>query len=323
VRDSIAAAPNAEETAILDRSFALANNRRMDSFAGIEAFAAVVERGSFTAAAQALQTAKSSVSEQVRALEDRMGVRLLERTTRRVRPTAAGTNFYNHCRRLLDGAAQARSETQLAHKTPAGQLRVATPDGFAGRYIVPGLPAFLAAYPGLTIELVEGAQAVDLVAEGLDLAIRIVERPEPRLVVRRIATSRVVIVAAPGYLAAAGTPAKPRDILGHRLVGFTPLAWRDAWRLGKETVAVRPTLLVNDSESLRAAALAGLGLVPVPEWLVADALVAGRLTRVLADHEAAAGGVYAVYPTNRLLAARVRVFVDHIARDLRRRGLAR
>lgn len=295
----------------------------MDSFAGIEAFAAVVERGSFTAAAAALQTAKSSISETVRALEERMGVRLLERTTRRVRPTEAGTAFYRHCRRLIDDAASARSEAQAAHKQPVGRLRVAAPDAFAERYIVPGLVAFLSAYPGIAVEMVEAAAAADLVEQGLDLAIRVVEQPEPRLVVRRIATSRIVIVAAPGYLAAAGTPREPRDVLHHHLIGFTPLAWRDTWRLGRETIAVQPRLLTNSTESLRAAALAGLGLAAVPEWLVADALVTGQLTRVLADHATSSGGIYAVYPTNRLLASRVRLFVDHIARDLRARGLPR
>jgi DNA-binding transcriptional LysR family regulator len=295
----------------------------MDRFAGIEAFAAVVERGSFTAAAAALQTAKSSVSETIRGLEERMGVRLLERTTRRVRPTEAGAAFYRHCRRLLDDLAAARAEAQAAQRQPAGRLRVGTPDAFAERYVLPGLGAFLARYPTIEIELVEAAGAADLVEQGLDLAIRIVEKPEPRLVVRRIATSRIAIVAAPGYLAAAGTPLKPRDVLHHHLIGFSPLAWRDTWRIGKDTLAVQPRLLTNNGESLRAAALAGLGLAAIPEWLVADALVAGQLTRVLADHETPSGGIYAVYPTNRLLAARVRLFVDHIARDLRARGLPR
>ena len=295
----------------------------MDSFAGIEAFAAVVERSSFTAAAAALQTAKSSVSETVRALEDRMGVRLLERTTRRVRPTEAGAAFYRHCRRLLDELASARSEAQAAQKQPAGRLRIGAPDAFAERYVVPGLGTFLARYPTIDVELVEAAAAADLVEHGLDLAIRIVEKPEPRLVVRRIATQRIIIVASPGYLAAAGTPGKPRDVQHHRLVGFTPLAWRDTWRIGKETIAVQPRVLTNNTESVRAAALAGLGLAAVPEWLVADALVAGQLTRVFADHETPSGGIYAVYPTNRLLASRVRLFVDHLARDLRQRGLPR
>jgi DNA-binding transcriptional LysR family regulator len=301
----------------------MANNRRMDSFAGIEAFAAVVERGSFTAAASALQTAKSSVSETVRALEERMGVRLLERTTRRVRPTEAGATFYRHCRRLLEDIANARSEAQAAQKQPVGRLRIGAPDAFAERYIVPGLGLFLLQYPTIEIELVEAAATTDLVDEGLDLAIRIVEQPEPRLVVRRIATSRIAIVGSPIYLAAKGTPLKPRDILHHRLIGFTPLAWRGTWRIGKESIGVQPKVLTNNTESLRAAALAGLGLAAVPEWLVADALVTGQLTRVLGEHDTPASGIYAVYPTNRLLASRVRVFVDHLARDLRTRGLPR
>ena len=295
----------------------------MEAFTGIEAFARVVETGSFTAAAQALQSAKSSVSETVRALEDRMGVRLLDRTTRRVRPTEAGTAFYRHCRRLLDDLALARSEAQSTQTEPAGRLRIAAPDGFAERFIVPGLPAFLAAFPTIEVELIAGSTALRLVEEGIDLAIRIVERPEPSLVVRRIATSRVIIVAAPGYLAQHGMPRKPRDILGHRLIGFAPLPWRDTWRIGAESMSVAPRLLVNSSEALRAAALAGLGLAAVPEWLVADALAAGLLARVLAGHETPSGGIYAVYPTNRLLTPKIRAFVDHTVRDLRGRGLPR
>jgi DNA-binding transcriptional LysR family regulator len=252
-----------------------------------------------------------------------MGVRLLDRTTRRVRPTEAGTAFYRHCRRLLDDLALARSEAQATQKEPAGRLRIAAPDGFAERYIVPGLPAFLAAYPTIDVELIAGSAALRLVEEGIDLAIRIVEKPEPSLVVRRIATSRVVIVATPGYLAHHGTPRTPRDILGHRLIGFAPLAWRDTWRIGKAPIAVQPRILVNSSESLRAAALSGLGLAAVPEWLIADALAAGLLARVLASHETPSGGIYAVYPTNRLLAPKIRAFIDHTVRDLRSRGLSR
>lgn len=295
----------------------------MEAFAGIEAFTRVVETGSFTAAAQALHSAKSSVSETVRTLEERMGVRLLDRTTRRVRPTEAGAAFYRHCRRLLDDLALARSEAQATQKEPAGRLRIAAPDGFAERYIVPGLPAFLAAYPTIEIELIAGSEAQRLVDEGIDLAIRIVEKPEPSLVVRRIATSRVVIVATPGYLAQHGTPRKPRDIVGHRLIGFAPLAWRDTWRIGTETIAVQPRLLVNNSESLRAAALSGLGLAAIPEWLIADALAAGLVSRVLPSEETPLGGIYAAYPTNRLLTPKIRAFVDHTVRDLRSRGLSR
>lgn len=235
----------------------------------------------------------------------------------------AGMAFYRTCRRLLDKLATARSAAQAQHASPADTLRVAAPYGFAPRFIVPGLAAFRAAHPAIDIELVESAAAARLVDERLDLAIRIVARPKPNLVVRRIATSQVVIVGAPAYLAAAGTPIQPREIARHALMGYSPLEWRESWRLGKETVKVTPKLLTNNTESLRATALSGLGLAAVPEWLVADALVDGQLATVLAAHPAPAGGLYAVYQTNRLLTPRIRAFVDHLARDLCTRGLPR
>ena len=295
----------------------------MDNFAGIEAFARVVETGSFTAAARLMQTAKSSVSETVRALEDRLGVRLLDRTTRRVRPTDAGTAFYTRCRRLLDEADNARAEAQSLHAAPVGRLRIGAPDGFAPRYLIPSLSGFLATYPAIEVELVESMALARLVDEGLDLAIRITREPEPGLVVRRIATSEPVVVASPSYLAAYGTPATPEDVTRHRCIAFAPMHWRDSWQLGEHRVPVRPRLLTQSTESLRAAALAGLGLVVVPDWMVTDALAGGQLVRVLEAFAAPRAGIYAVYPTNRLLTPSVRAFVDHLMRDLRARGIAR
>ncbi len=293
----------------------------MNAFHGIETFARVVETGSFTAAAATLQTAKSSVSETIRALEDRLGVRLLDRTTRRVRPTEAGAAFYQRCRRLLEEEAQARADIRALRDQPTGKLRVAAPEGFAQRYVVPNLPGFLAAHPGVEIDLVEAAGFAKLIDEGLDLAIRVVRDPEPGWVVRRLATSEVIVVATQGYLAGAGIPTIPQDITRHRLVAYSPLHWRDTWLLGEARIAVRPTLTTNSAESLRSAALAGIGLTALPRWLVADLLAAGQLTQVLADHPAPESGIFAVFPTNRLLAPAVRAFVDHLVRDLRARGL--
>jgi DNA-binding transcriptional LysR family regulator len=302
--------------------FATSNNNRMEPFAGIEAFARVVETGSFTGAAERLQTAKSSISETVRALEERLGVRLLDRTTRSVRPTEAGLAFYARCRRLLDDAEAARAEIQAAQDRPVGLMRIAAPDGFAERYIVPSLTGFLALYPGIDFELVESASAAKLVDERIDLAIRIVDAPEQTLVVRRIGTSRVVVVAAPAYLATAGTPQKPADLAHHRCIGFAPLVWRDTWVLGGEAVGIRAKLLTDSTEALRAAALAGVGIAALPEWMVADALASGALARVLGDYAAKPSGIYAVYPTNRLMTPKIRLFVDYLAHDLRARGLS-
>ncbi len=294
----------------------------MDPFAGIEAFAKVVECGSFTAAAVQLQTAKSSVSEAVRGLEERLGVRLLDRTTRKVRTTEAGLAFYARCRRLLDDAEAARAAAQADHGTVRGRLRIALPEAFASRIVVPGLYGFLNAHPGLEIDLVESQAISRLVEEGIDLAIRIVAVPEESLVVRRIGASQIIIVAASGYLAAAGAPATPAELAQHACVGFTPLDWRDTWRVGGQAVRVAPRLLTNASETLRAAALAGHGLVALPRWMVDDALAGGALAQVLPHCETPVSGIYAVYPTNRLLTPKVRAFVDHLAGELARRGFA-
>ncbi|MFT8242908.1 LysR family transcriptional regulator [Roseomonas sp. BN140053] len=293
----------------------------MRPFLGIEAFVRVVETGSITAAAGRLQTAKSSVSETVRALEERLGVRLLDRSARKVRPTEAGQAFYLRCCRLLAEEAAARLEAQAWQAAPAGRLRIASPECFTARHLMPGLPAFLAAHPAIEVEFVEASGSARLVEDGFDLAIRVAEAPAPGLVVRRLATSRVVLAASPGYLAERGVPGEPAEVAAHRCIGFSPLPWRDTWRIGEAVVPVRPVLLTDNAESLRAAALAGVGLVAIPDWAVSDALAAGSLRRVLPGHELPASGIFAVYPTNRLMAPKVRAFVDHVAAMLRDRGL--
>jgi DNA-binding transcriptional LysR family regulator len=140
--------------------------------------------------------------------------------------------------------------------------------------------------------------------------------------VRRIGTSQVVIVAAPSYLAEHGTPTRPQELVHHQCVGLAPpLPWHDAWRIGGEAIAVQPAVVVNLTQYVRAAEIAGLGVAPAPDWLVADALASGELTRVLADFETPSSGIYAVYPTNRLLTASVRLLVEHLVGDLRARGV--
>jgi DNA-binding transcriptional LysR family regulator len=293
----------------------------MEPFSGMEAFVRVVETGSFTAAAEQLQTAKSSVSETVKALEDRLGVRLLDRSTRKLRVTEAGEIFFERCRRLIEEAEAARAEVQTTHDAQVGRIRLAAPEGFCQRYIVPCLHSFIQEFPGIEIELVEAQAFAKLIEERIDLAIRILEQPEETLVVRRIGLSRVVIVASPGYLASFGTPSAPEDLTRHRCIGFAPLSWRDSWRIGTSTVSVKPKILTNSTESLRAAALAGLGLTALPEWMVQDLLASGQLTRLFRSHELPASGIFAVYPTNRLIVPRVRVLVDHLVREFAERGL--
>jgi DNA-binding transcriptional LysR family regulator len=294
----------------------------MERLEGIEVFVQVVEAGGFTAAAARLQTAKSSVSDAVRTLEERLGVRLLERTTRHVRPTEAGKLFYSRARRLLDEAEAARDEVRLFQSAPAGHLRVAVPESFAERFILPGLRNFLSAFPATTVELISDARHARLVEEDFDLAIRMVATPAPNLIARRIGSQSIIIVGTPSYLSANGTPAEPADLLRHQCVGMAaPLPWHDGWRLGVGRIAVIPRLIANTGEALRAAAIAGMGIVAVPDWLIGDALATGELVRVLQEYETSVSGIYAVYPTNRLLTPLVRAFTDHLVRDLRARGV--
>lgn len=307
---------------VLDRLFAVVNNTKMERLTGLEAFVRVVETGSFTRAAADLQTAKSSVSEAVKSLEERLGVRLLERTTRHVRPTDAGRLFHARARRALDDLGAARDEVRARQATPAGTIRVAVPESFGERFIVPGLSSFLASFPGVSVELVSEARHVRLVEEAFDLAIRIVGSPSPTLVVRHIGSQRIILVGTQGYFAAHGFPAVPEDLSRHDCVGMAaPLPFHDAWLLGGRRIEVRSRLVASTGEALRAAAIAGLGVVAVPDWLVVDALSSGQLVRVLHACETPVSGIYAVYPTNRLLTPVVRAFVDHLAGHLRARAI--
>ena len=295
----------------------------MERLGGIEVFVRVVETGSFTGAAARLQTAKSSVSNTVRALEAQLGVRLLERTTRHVRPTPAGRQFYARARRLLDDVDAAQDEVRLFQSGPSGRLRVAVPESFGERFILPGLAGFLGAFPATTVELISGAIHVRLVEDEFDLAIRMVAAPAPTLVARRIGSQHIILVAAQSYLSAHGVPAAPVDLLRHQCIGMAPpLPWHGGWQIGEKTIAVTPRLTVSTGEALRAAAVAGMGIVAVPDWIVGDALASGQLVCVLKAHVASESGIYAVYPTNRMLTPLVRAFVDHLVRDLRARGVA-
>lgn len=288
-------------------------------------FARVVEAGSFTAAAKQLRVSKSWLSESVRALEDRLGVRLLDRSTRRVTPTEAGRAYYTHASKAIEEAQRAQARAQELQAEPKGRLRVAAPEAFSRLYIVPFLPPFFAENPALTVELVEGVPAENLIEAGLDLAIRITQPDDPNLIVRRIGRSQVMIVASPDYLARRGAPATPADLASHACMGFSPLHWRHEWRFTAKkrfmAVPISPILLTNSAESLRAAAVAGLGLTPMPNWAATDLIAGGEVVQVLEDWQAPEMGIFAVYPSNRLITPKVRRFVDYVARAFKAAGL--
>jgi DNA-binding transcriptional LysR family regulator len=294
----------------------------MDPLDGIAAFARVVDSGSFSAAARRLGISKSAASAHVQRLEERLGVRLLNRTTRRLSLTEAGAAYYRHCARILAEAESAEQSASALQREPRGTLRISAPDSFGWMHVAPAVPAFLKRYPELSVDINLSAAHVDLLDEGLDLAIRIGVLEDSRLVVRKLALSRLILCAAPAYLEARGMPGEPRELAGHNCLCTGLLPWGDEWRLagkrGEVRVAVGGSFRSNNAETLRAAALDGLGVAVLPTWAVAGPLRSGALRRVLDGWEPPASTIYAVYPGNRLMSMKVRAFVDHLVRHFGR-----
>ncbi|MGO4716591.1 LysR substrate-binding domain-containing protein [Bradyrhizobium sp. 2TAF24] len=285
------------------------------------AFAVVAEQGSFAKAALILERDASILSRRVTALEQRLGVRLLERTTRRLALTEAGTSFLARVRAGLGALSEAEAMASSdARGGPRGTLRLALPASFARMWIAPILPAFLARYPDVRIEASLANTYVDLIAGGFDAAVRIGALPDSRLVARRIAGHRRVLCASPAYLERHGMPQEPADLAHHACLGFTGFASHPHWHLVHpsegRSVTVRTTsaLVCDDSEALVQAAVRDAGIMMCTDWLVGRELARGELLPVLdAWTTQDAGAVYAVVPSNQLLPAKTRAFVDWIA----------
>ena len=278
----------------------------------------VVDSGSFSAAARRLNISKSAISAHVQRLEERLGVRLLNRTTRRLSLTEAGAAYYRHCARILVEAEAAEQAASALQREPRGTLRISAPDSFGWMHVAPAVPTFLKRYPDIAIDIGLSPAYVNLVDEGLDLAIRIGALEDSALVVRKLASSRQVLCATPAYLKERGTPRYPDDLANHNCLCANLLSWGDEWRLadkrGEVRLTVSGTFRSNNAEMLRAAALDGIGIAALPTWAVAEQLRSGVLRRVLTDWQAPVSTIYAVYPGNRLMSMKVRAFVDHLAR---------
>lgn len=299
------------------------DNPVMDPLDGIATFARVVESGSFSAAADRLALSKSAVSAHVQRLEERLGVRLLNRTTRRLSVTEAGAAYYRHCARILAEAEAAEQAAGALQREPRGTLRISAPDSFGTMHVAPAVPAFLRRYPELSVDITLSPAHVNLLEEGLDLAIRIGVLEDSPLVVRKLAPSRLVLCAAPAYLGERGKPREPGDLARHNCLCTSLLPWGDEWRLagkrGERRVAVSGSLRSNSADMLRSAAIDGIGIALLPSWAVAEELRSGVLQRVLEGWEPPASTIYAVYAGNRLMSMKVRAFVDHLARCIGRR----
>jgi DNA-binding transcriptional LysR family regulator len=290
----------------------------LDRLTGLEVFAKIAGAGSLSGAARALGLSQTMVTKHLAALEARLGTRLFHRTTRRLAITDAGRRYLEFAERVLGDFEAAEAAVTADRVEPRGLLRLNVPLAFGVRQIAPRLAAFAARYPGVTVELGLNDRLVDLVDEGWDLAIRIGALRDSSLVARRLAACRMVVCAAPSYLAAHGTPRTTADLAQHNCLGYT-LAESGAsrWRMGgpaEINVPISGNLHANNGDALLAAALAGQGIIYQPSFIVADDLRAGRL-RVLTLELPSSDrlAVYAVYLPDRTPSAKVRAFIDFLA----------
>lgn len=294
----------------------------MESLTDIAVFVRVVEAGGFTAAAEKLHLSQPVVSRSVTALERRLGVRLLQRTTRRISLTEAGAELYRRAVRGLAELEEAELEVTRFQTEPRGTLRVSAPTSFTISWLGPTVAEFLQRYPAVRLDLQLQDHQVDLVAEGFDLAIRIATMDDSQLVARRLAPARSVLCASPGYLERRGTPEQPDDLLQHDCLVYTNGRSPGKWRLrapdgdGEIVVPVQGPVLTNNGLVEKFAALDGLGIVLLPTFYVADDLRNGLLRVVLPQYPPVELGIYAVYPERRGLSAKVRAYVDFLKEKL-------
>lgn len=286
----------------------------------MEALVRVVDAGSFSAAARQWGRSKAVVSKYVSALEAHLGVELLRRTTRSLSLTEAGRSYHQRCSELLQEIDALESSLRTEQLSLRGALRVTAPPGFADRYLAHMTTAFVAKHPQLSIDLDLTHRMVDLVEEGVDVAIRLTDPRDSTLIARRIGPAPLVAVASPDYLRARGTPTRPEQLREHDCLVDTNFREQQRWRFavdGKErTVSVNGPFRVNSPVAIRELALAGHGVALVPAMLVEAQLGDGRLVELLPGMVALRWSLLAVYPRRRLLPARVRAYVDHLVEVL-------
>ena len=289
----------------------------MNQFRELATFAAVAEHGGFNAAARALNISPPSVTRLINELERRLGTRLFNRTTRQVALTEAGEQFYADAVRILTDLAEAEEAAAGVHQSPRGQLRLTAPVMFGQLILAPIIRAFLDAYPTVTATTLFVDRVVDLIEEGLDVALRIGELPDSSLMAVRIGTVRRVLVAAPDYLAARGTPATLGELTGHRVIHHTGLDPSPDWLFVREGrsqhLRVAPALTANTGKTALDAALAGWGITRLISYQAAEHLTAGELIEVLPAADDRALPIHLVHAGGRTTAAKVRVFIDFAA----------
>ena len=293
----------------------------MDRMTSMATFAKVVENGGFSAAARALSISPSMATAHVQSLEERLGVRLLNRSTRKVSLTEVGHAYYERCLQILAEADDADQIAQALQSTPRGTLRLNTSVAIPP-FLAPVIAEFAALYPDVSISMTMTDRMIDLVEDGFDLAVRNMAVPDSSLITRRVASYRFVVCGAPSYFAKRGTPETPADLARHNCLIYSRSAWGDQWRFtgpdgGEQSISVKGNLHANSDNALRLAAVNGQGLAMVPSFLVKDEIKSGRLIPVLTGFLEAEYPINAIYAHRHHLSAKVRSFIDLLVKHFR------
>jgi DNA-binding transcriptional LysR family regulator len=292
----------------------------MDRLQSMATFVRVVETGSFSSAARQLRIGQPAVSKTIAQLEDRLQVRLLVRSSHSLAPTNAGLRFYERARLAIQEVEEAELEARGAGAGLSGRIRVSAATTFARLMIIPRLPEFLGQHPSLDIDVLLDDRVIDVVAEGVDIALRMGTLSDSTAVARKLATSGRSVVATPAYLARTGLPKLPTDLAQHHALVYSQLD--DTWSFRKNgietTATVRGRIRLSAAEGIRAAVLADMGLAVTSDWMFAPELASGAVQRVLSDWTLPTIDLWAVFPTRRLASAKARAFADFVEGILRR-----
>ncbi len=296
----------------------------MDRLAAMEVLVRVVDAGSLSQAARQLHVGQPSISKTIAQMEKRLGVRLLTRTTHRVTPTEAGQSFYQHAKRTLEEADEAERAARGTSASLTGRLRIGVAVTFGSLYVIPLLPAFMAKHPALEIEVAMDDKNVDLVGQGLDVALRLGSLSSSTMTAKKIGQSRRLVLGTPEYFARAGEPSMPGDLAAHQAIILGLPSHGTTWRFHRgsmqASVTVNGRLRVNAGEGLRAAVLAGMGLTITSEWLFARELRQRIVRPVLLDWSLPPMDLWSVFPTGRRASAKVRAFITFMETELRAGG---
>jgi DNA-binding transcriptional LysR family regulator len=288
-----------------------------DRFEDMRTFVAVAQHRSFNTAADRLGLGKSAVSRRIRDLEDRLGTRLINRTTRQLSLTEAGTLFYERCTKLLTDLQEAEDTAAKGSAEVVGHLRISAPVSFTTHCLAPIIGEFLTKHPRVTLAVEMNDRFVDIVSEGYDIALRIGQLKDSSLIARRIAPIRHVVCASPTYLEMHGRPLQPEDLRSHKGITYSNVDPTRNWLFrDNQSVEVPNAILLNNGDAIREVAIAGYGITILPTFIVYKAIARGELEIVLAEYERPAIALYAVYPSSRNVSAKVRLFIDFLVEKL-------